>query len=139
MIRDAGQISLRADFCDCQENSRRYRAKQGLYEKDYESSCKGFVSGRKARRDHSRDGQAGATTKRNSRRRLRSSSSLSLCADCFYRVWGTRAAFITFYPAVTLAALYGGLRSGLIASFLSAALVDYVLLVAGFRPSRIHR
>jgi PAS domain S-box-containing protein len=35
---------------------------------------------------------------------------------------GGRAAFLTFYPAVTLAALYGGPRPGLLAAFLSGVL-----------------
>jgi PAS domain S-box-containing protein len=38
---------------------------------------------------------------------------------------GTRAVFITFYPAVMLAALYGGFRSGLLATVLSAAVANY--------------
>jgi PAS domain S-box-containing protein len=38
---------------------------------------------------------------------------------------GTRATFITFYPAVILAALYGGVRGGLLATVLSAFLADY--------------
>lgn len=38
---------------------------------------------------------------------------------------GTRAPYITFYPAVMLAALYGGMRSGLLATLLSAAMADY--------------
>ena len=38
---------------------------------------------------------------------------------------GTRAAFITFYPAVMLAALYGGFRSGLLSTLLSGAVADY--------------
>ena len=38
---------------------------------------------------------------------------------------GTGYAFITFYPALMLAALYGGLRAGLLATFLSAAMADY--------------
>ena len=33
--------------------------------------------------------------------------------------------FLTFYPAVILAALYGGLRAGLLATVLSALIVDY--------------
>ncbi len=37
----------------------------------------------------------------------------------------TRAAFIVFYPAVMLAAFYGGLRAGTLATLLSAALADY--------------
>ncbi len=37
----------------------------------------------------------------------------------------TRAAFITFYPAVMLAAFYGGLRAGTLATILSAALAHY--------------
>jgi PAS domain S-box-containing protein len=43
----------------------------------------------------------------------------------FFQVLGTRAAFITFYPAVMLAALYGGWRSGLLATLLSVLLADY--------------
>ena len=38
---------------------------------------------------------------------------------------GMQAPYLTFYPAVMLAALYGGLRSGLLATALSAILVDY--------------
>ena len=37
----------------------------------------------------------------------------------------TRAPFITFFPAVMLAALYGGLRAGALATLLTAALADY--------------
>ena len=44
------------------------------------------------------------------------------------QVMGTRHAFLTFYPAVMLAALYGGLWAGLLAAGLSAALADYFLL-----------
>jgi len=36
-----------------------------------------------------------------------------------------RATFITFYPAVMLAALYGGLRAGMLATLLSAVSADY--------------
>lgn len=38
---------------------------------------------------------------------------------------GTRAAFVTFYPAVILAALYGGLWAGLLATVLSALLANF--------------
>ncbi len=38
---------------------------------------------------------------------------------------GTGSPFLTFYPAVILAALYGGLRAGLLATILSALIVDY--------------
>jgi len=38
---------------------------------------------------------------------------------------GMRVAFITFYPAIMLAALYGGLRAGVLATVLSAAVADY--------------
>ena len=38
---------------------------------------------------------------------------------------GTGVPFLTFYPAVILAALYGGLRAGLLATVLSALIVDY--------------
>lgn len=43
----------------------------------------------------------------------------------FLQLLETRAAFITFYPAVMLAAFYGGQRAGVLATILSAALVDY--------------
>ena len=36
-----------------------------------------------------------------------------------------RVAFITFYPAVMIAAFYGGMRAGLLAVVLSALLADY--------------
>lgn len=38
----------------------------------------------------------------------------------FLRSMGTQAAYITFFPAVILAALYGGFGPGLLASFLAA-------------------
>ena len=38
---------------------------------------------------------------------------------------GTRAPFLIFYPAVILAALYGGLRAGLLATVFSALVVYY--------------
>ncbi len=38
---------------------------------------------------------------------------------------GTAYPFLTFYPAVILAALYGGLRAGLLTTALSALIVDY--------------
>ena len=41
---------------------------------------------------------------------------------------GMRAAFLLFYPAVMVAALYGGLQPGLLATFLSAAVADYFWL-----------
>jgi PAS domain S-box-containing protein len=43
----------------------------------------------------------------------------------FQQVLGMRVLFVTFYPAVMLAALYGGLRSGLLATALSVLVVDY--------------
>ena len=43
----------------------------------------------------------------------------------FLRDMGTSFGFLTFYPAVALAALYGGLWAGLSAAVLSAALADY--------------
>lgn len=43
----------------------------------------------------------------------------------FLTALGTHVAFITFYPAVMLAALYGGLRAGMLAMVLSAILADY--------------
>jgi PAS domain S-box-containing protein len=38
---------------------------------------------------------------------------------------GTSSPFLTFYPAVILAALYGGLRAGLLTIVLSALIADY--------------
>ena len=46
----------------------------------------------------------------------------------FLQLLGTRATYITFYPAVTLAALYGGLPAGLLATVLSAMVADYLWL-----------
>jgi PAS domain S-box-containing protein len=43
----------------------------------------------------------------------------------FLQGLGTGFVFITFYPAVMLAALYGGLRAGMLATLLSAAAADY--------------
>ena len=43
----------------------------------------------------------------------------------FLQVLELRAAFLTFYPAVALAALYGGLEAGLLATVVSAALASY--------------
>ena len=41
---------------------------------------------------------------------------------------GMGFAFITFYPAVILAALYGGLPAGMLAALLSAAAADYFFM-----------
>jgi PAS domain S-box-containing protein len=43
----------------------------------------------------------------------------------FLSAMGMQAPFVTFYPAVMLAAIYGGLRAGLVATVLSAIFVDY--------------
>ena len=43
----------------------------------------------------------------------------------FLEVLELRAAFLTFYPAVAVAALYGGFGAGLLATVVSAALADY--------------
>ncbi len=43
----------------------------------------------------------------------------------FLGVFELRFAFLTFYPAVAVAALYGGFSAGLLATALSAALADY--------------
>jgi PAS domain S-box-containing protein len=43
----------------------------------------------------------------------------------FLQALGMRATFVTFYPAVMLAALYGGLSAGLLATVLSAGLAAY--------------
>jgi len=51
----------------------------------------------------------------------------------FLQVLGTRATYITLYPAVTIAAVYGGLPAGLLATVLSAIVADYFWLEpAGF-------
>jgi PAS domain S-box-containing protein len=42
--------------------------------------------------------------------------------------FGDRFFFITFYPAVMIAAYFGGLRPGLLATALSTLVVDYALL-----------
>ncbi len=44
----------------------------------------------------------------------------------FLQALGMRNSYLTFYPAVMLAALYGGLQSGLLATAFSALLVDYL-------------
>jgi PAS domain S-box-containing protein len=46
----------------------------------------------------------------------------------FLQGLGNSAPYVTFYPAVIIAALYGGLRSGLLATVLSAVLADYYLI-----------
>jgi len=43
----------------------------------------------------------------------------------FLQSLGASVAFITFYPAVMIAALHGGLRAGMLATLLSAAAADY--------------
>ena len=43
----------------------------------------------------------------------------------FLGILELRAAFLTFYPAVAVAALYGGFGAGLAATIVSAALADY--------------
>jgi PAS domain S-box-containing protein len=44
----------------------------------------------------------------------------------FFQALGSRVAWITFYPAVVLAALYGGLGPGLLATACSAVLGDFL-------------
>jgi PAS domain S-box-containing protein len=46
----------------------------------------------------------------------------------FLSALGTRAPFVTFYPAVLLVALFGGWRAGVLATVLSAGLADYFWL-----------
>ena len=43
----------------------------------------------------------------------------------FLSALGMQAPFVTFFPAVTFASIYGGLRAGLLATALSAIFVDY--------------
>ena len=51
----------------------------------------------------------------------------------FLPALGTQAPFVTFFPAVMLASIYGGLRSGLLATALSAIFVAYFWIEpAGF-------
>ncbi len=51
----------------------------------------------------------------------------------FLAMLGTRATYVLFYPAVTLAALYGGLPAGLLATLLSGLAADYFWIKpAGF-------
>ncbi len=65
------------------------------------------------------------------RRRLRYVVALGLVAAAalvrlgFLQTLENRAAFVTFYPAVMLAALYGGFSAGLLATLLSCILVAY--------------
>jgi hypothetical protein len=47
----------------------------------------------------------------------------------FLHSLGTQAPFVTFYPAVILVALYGGLRAGALATVISAAATDYFWIV----------
>ena len=55
----------------------------------------------------------------------------------FLQQLGLRVTFVTFYPAVILAALYGGLGPGLLATGLSALLADYFWMepVGTLRPN----
>ena len=46
----------------------------------------------------------------------------------FLQSLGTRNVFLTFFPAVMLASLYGGLWAGLLATTLSAGLAEYLWL-----------
>jgi PAS domain S-box-containing protein len=65
------------------------------------------------------------------RRKLRYLAAVVLVAAAalvrlgFLQALGTRATYVTFYPAVMLAALYGGLPAGLLATVLSAGLAAY--------------
>ena len=43
----------------------------------------------------------------------------------FLEILELRVIFLTFYPAVAVAALYGGFGAGLLATFVSAVLADY--------------
>jgi len=65
------------------------------------------------------------------RRKLRYLAAVAVVAVAalvrlgFLQVLGTRATYVTFYPAVMLAALYGGLSAGLLATILSAGCAAY--------------
>ncbi|MCL2641496.1 MAG: DUF4118 domain-containing protein, partial [Phycisphaerales bacterium] len=52
----------------------------------------------------------------------------TVCRFIFLAKLGDQAPFVTFFPAMIFAALYGGLGPGLMATFLSAVLADYLLL-----------
>ena len=43
----------------------------------------------------------------------------------FLPTLGTKAVFVTFFPAVVIASIYGGLGSGLVATVLSGIVIDY--------------
>jgi PAS domain S-box-containing protein len=68
------------------------------------------------------------------RRKLRYLAAVAVVAVAalvrlgFLQALGPRAVFVTFYPAVMLAALYGGLSAGLLATILSAGLAAYFWL-----------
>ena len=51
-----------------------------------------------------------------------------LVRQWFLQTLELRNVFLTFYPAVILASLYGGLGPGLLSTILSAALVDYFFI-----------
>lgn len=53
----------------------------------------------------------------------------------FFQELGMRVAFITFFPAVMIAALYGGLRAGFLAIVLSSLLADYFWIGQAWRFS----
>lgn len=53
-------------------------------------------------------------------------AGFTLVRELFLQVLGTRVAFITCYPAVILAAQFGGFRSGLLATALSAMAASYL-------------
>jgi two-component system, cell cycle sensor histidine kinase and response regulator CckA len=57
-------------------------------------------------------------------------AALAVALAAGVRVWpfgffGTRVPYVTFYPAVILAGLYGGFSAGLVATLLSALAVAY--------------
>lgn len=57
----------------------------------------------------------------------------------FLSFLGTRATYLIFYPAVMLSALYGGFRTGLLASLLSAVLANFFLIDPIGRLGYAHR
>ena len=52
----------------------------------------------------------------------------------FFGSLGKKIPFLLYFPAVTLAALYGGLLTGILATVLSAGLVFFWINQAHFSP-----
>ncbi len=57
----------------------------------------------------------------------------------FLHEFGSNFAFITFYPAIVLAALYGGLRAAAVATLLAALVADYFWIEPAGKFGAAHR